>query len=370
MGVLKMFSHTHYVPILKWKMGEYQALDRLAPNVKDALTPLLEIPRVGFDHEAGRDRETVDAHLGDFGRRLKQKWQAHRCFVDLALVPATERMADGSHCLTAVFDFARQHGCSAIPVVRLASDPAFQAAVAAIVVTDRRGACLRITAEDLSRPALGTEITALARRIGLPLGEIDLVFDYGAPGHSSAATLARHLEADLRLVPWVNRWRTFTIAAGSYPASMAGIARPFAIVPRLEWQAYQTLIASLPSGARIPTFGDYAVAHPEAPELDMRIIKPFAKLRYTITDSWHIAVGQPVRSHGFQQYHQLCADVVAQTYFDGASFSAGDAYIDGCAGGAVSNGNLSTWVWVGTNRHLTKVVSDLASLHALSIAAE
>ncbi|MFV4641032.1 beta family protein [Mycobacterium tuberculosis] len=41
-----------------------------------------------------------------------------------------------------------------------------------------------------------------------------------------------------------------------------------------------------------------------------------------------------------------------------------------CAAGTVTTGNLSTWVWVSTNRHLTKVVDDLASAHALSVAAE
>lgn len=40
------------------------------------------------------------------------------------------------------------------------------------------------------------------------------------------------------------------------------------------------------------------------------------------------------------------------------------------AAGTVTTGNLSTWVWVSTNRHLTKVVDDLASAHALSVAAE
>ncbi len=34
-----MFTHRHYVPILKWKQGEYQALSRLSNVVKDNLTP-------------------------------------------------------------------------------------------------------------------------------------------------------------------------------------------------------------------------------------------------------------------------------------------------------------------------------------------
>ena len=46
-----MFTQRHYVPVLKWKQGEYQALYRLSNAVKDNLTPLLEIPPIGFDFE-------------------------------------------------------------------------------------------------------------------------------------------------------------------------------------------------------------------------------------------------------------------------------------------------------------------------------
>ncbi|MBC8064361.1 MAG: hypothetical protein H7Y17_05990, partial [Chlorobia bacterium] len=39
-------------------------------------------------------------------------------------------------------------------------------------------------------------------------------------------------------------------------------------------------------------------------------------------------------------------------------------YIADCAVGSEPTGNLTTWTWVSTNRHLTKVVDDLATLFA------
>jgi hypothetical protein len=190
------------------------------------------------------------------------------------------------------------------------------------------------------------------------------------PNYLPIAVYVRTMSTIMSLVPMLNRWRTLTIAGTSYPQSVAGIASPYQLVPRLEWQAYRSFVATLGSETRIPTFGDYGVAHPDLVELDMRMVKPFAKLRYTIDDNWHIARGTPVRTHGFAQYQQMCATLVALPYFSGAAYSAADAYIADCAAGAVTTGNLSTWVWVSTNRHLTKVVDDLASVHGLSIAAE
>ncbi len=360
-----MFNHRHYVPILKWKMGEYQALSRLTDPVKDRLTPLLEIPPVGFDHETGQDRESADAHLGDFGRRLKSKWQARPCFVDLKWLPAHTRMAGGGHCVEAVFAASRAENCVTIPVVSFASDPAFIASVATIIRIDRRGVCLRVGMLDFDRPALSADIEVLLRRLGVTWAETDLVVDFGTPNFIPYAAFVRTVPTLLGLLPSINRWRTVTLAGTSYPQSVAALAPPFQIIPRHEWVAYRTFVGMLGRESRIPTFGDYGVAHPDLVELDMRMIKPFAKLRYTIDDAWHVGRGTPVRTHGFGQYQQMCQTLVAQHYFSGAGFSAGDAHIAGCAAGTVATGNLSTWVWVSTNRHLTKVVADLATLHAL-----
>jgi hypothetical protein len=365
-----MFNHRHYVPVLKWKMGEYQALSRLGDVVKDRLTPLLEIPPVGFDFETGQHKESADDHLGDFGKRLRSKWQARPCFVDLKWIPPTTRCEGGQHCVEFVFATARAEGCGAIPVVGLSSDAAFLAAVGAVSRQDRRGVCLRLVLGDFDRPALATDIENLLRPLVGGWGEADLVLDLGTPTYVPIAIFTLTLTALLSRVPVLNRWRTVTIVGTSYPPSIANIAPPFQIVPRTEWQAYRAFVASLSREARIPTFGDYAVAHPDLVEMDMRVIKPFAKLRYTIDDNWHIGRGTPVRTHGFSQYRQMCTTLVAQPYFSGPAFSAGDAYIADCAVGNVPTGNLSTWVWVSTNRHLSKVVDDLAMLHGLSIAAE
>jgi hypothetical protein len=365
-----MFNHRHYVPILKWKMGEYQALNRLTGPVKDRVTPLLEIPPVGFDFETGREKESADDHLGDFGKRLKSKWQARPCFVDLRYLPAHTRMVGGRHYVDVVFETARVEACAAIPVLSFSNDAAFIAAVGRVTHLDRRGVCLRLTLSDFDRPALATDIENILRPLVGGWAEADLVIDLGTPNYIPIAVYVRTMSTLLSMVPALNRWRTLTIAGTSYPQSVAGLIAPFQIIPRYEWQAYSAFVRMLGHEARIPTFGDYAVAHPDLVEMDMRMIKPFAKLRYTIDDNWHVARGTPVRTHGFGQYRQMCATLIAQPYFSGPAYSAADAYIAECAAGRVPTGNLSTWVWVSTNRHLTKVVDDLASLHGLSIAAE
>jgi hypothetical protein len=356
-----MFTHQHYVPVLKWKQGEYQALMRLTNTVKDKLIPLIEIPAIGFDHETGRDRETIDDHLGDFGRRLKEKWHGRLCFVDTKYIPHAIRMADGSHFIGKVFGDARKEKCRAIPVVGLSNDLQSLAATATVIRTDRRGVALRLELPDFDHANLSSEIGRVLTALGVGYGDTDLIVDNGATN-----IFVQMMLALLPMIPMLNRWRTFTIVGTSYPATIAGLAPPFQQIPRQEWIKYRELVNRIGSGTRIPTFGDYAVAHPDPVDFDMRIIKPFAKLRYTFDDYWHVGRGANVRSHGFGQYQRLCRQLMAQPYFDGPGHSAGDDYIAACAEGTVPTGNLTTWVWVSTNRHLTKVVNGLATFHGPS----
>jgi len=357
-----MFNHLQYVPILKWKLGEYQALARLENAVKDRVTPLIEIPAVGYDFENSRVAKSLDDHLKDFGRRLKSKWAARASFVDAKNIAPTERLADGSHPLTRAMELARAEGCGAIPVAALSGDPDYRDAAAKAVQMDDRGAALRIVLEDFDRPSLAADVDQWLRDIGVGYGSADLVVDLCDKHFLPVTAFVQTLLVSLQRLPSLNRWRTFTVAGSSYPKTLQDIGRN-AMIPRREWALYRELVRRLGSDMRIPTFGDYVVAHPDPVELDMRLIKPFAKLRYTTTEDWYIAKGNAVRTAGFNQYSAMCEAVTHQPFFDGAAFSDGDRYIVECAAGTETTGNLTTWVWVSSNRHITRVVADISTFH-------
>lgn len=363
-------DHRHYVPILKWKLGEYQALMRLHSAVKDALTPLIEIPPIGYDHENQRNSKSIDDHLLPFGKRLKDKWQSRPCFIDLTLIDEEGLMAGGAHPLAYVFDQARANGCGAIPVIRLSSDTAYRNAVATAAELDRRGICLRLTAADFSRANLAGDVNDLlsAIRIGAP--DVDLVLDMETQPHRQVVPVfSRTMVSLINDVPLLARWRSFVIAGTAYPESVSHIRAPFEMLPRTEWAVYKAVTAMLPSTVRLPTFGDYTVSYPVLPGIDMRMVDPIAKLRYTTESDWYIGRGAQVKANGFDQYRGMCATLVAQPFFRGAGFSDGDRVIDECASGSGTTGNLTVWSSVATNHHLTQVVDDLANFYAALAAA-
>lgn len=40
-----------YVPSLRWRLGEYQALSRLSEGAKERIVPFIVVPEIEFDFE-------------------------------------------------------------------------------------------------------------------------------------------------------------------------------------------------------------------------------------------------------------------------------------------------------------------------------
>lgn len=103
--------------------------------------------------------------------------------------------------------------------------------------------------------------------------------------------------------------------------------------------------------------------------MDMRLVKPAGTIRYTIDDAWFIVKGPNVRDHKFGQYKGHCQTIMASGYYAGPDFSEGDEYIEKCAKGIGSTGNLYVWRRVGTSHHIEKLVRDVSSLFCSLTAA-
>jgi hypothetical protein len=104
-----MFDHKHYVPILKGRKGEYGALETLSPAVKNALTPLIEIPPIPWDWQEEQPAKSIGSHLEKVGVNLQRCWPSDRPLcLDLLWISESERMSDGGHPLEYVFRTARE----------------------------------------------------------------------------------------------------------------------------------------------------------------------------------------------------------------------------------------------------------------------
>jgi hypothetical protein len=363
------FDHNHYVPCLRWKQGEYQAVLRLGAAARDFITPLIEVPEMGFDFETRSESKTIRKHLEPFAKRVHEKWGTRPCFVDVLHIPPEKVMTDGRHPVSFLFDALRTARCSAVPVTGLARDSGYQRAVKQAVSRDGSGLCLRVNIEEAAKPGLKDKTNALLANVDIDVEVCDLNLDLGAPNFEPVEGFAKLVEALIRKLPYLGRWRTFTIMGTSFPSSMAEIKRSPATIPRSEWILYKRLVSSLlKANVRLPTFGDYGISHPALLSMDMRLVKPSATIRYTTDDGWFIVKGPNVRENRYEQYRDHCRTVTGSACYMGSRFSEGDRYIFECAAGSASTGNLTTWRKVGTSHHLEKVVRDISNLFGSSAA--
>jgi len=157
--------------------------------------------------------------------------------------------------------------------------------------------------------------------------------------------------------------RSFAVLGTSTVRSMAELEKGVTRLPRLEWDFYRELLSK--AGRRID-FGDFTTRHPEAPAEFQPFMKPGAKIRYTGEKETVIIKGGSVQtSPGYEQFYDLSKLLTQQPEYKGATYSWGDKRINDASEGIGTPGNLTTWISVEANHHITLVVDQLSSFGEL-----
>jgi hypothetical protein len=355
-----------YIPCLRWKQGEYQAISRLSSTARSSIMPIIEIPEQGYDFEEKQTTKTLDEHLLLFTHRVKKKWGTNgECYLDMHHVPLSQSLGDGRRPADLVFDNLKANNIRFVPVSRLHEDSFYESALYNFVKRENCGFCLRVNLDEFGEDDFETKAADFLHSFGLTFSECDMILDLGAINFDPIAVFSSLLTDMMKSKSRLHQWITFGIIGTSFPQTLAGNPQGISYLPRNEWVLYKLLFTSLQNeGVRIPIFGDYTINHPEVITVDMRIIKPSANIRYTIDDKWLICKGQNVRDYGLSQFQQLCQMTVNTKHYNGQKYSYGDDYIYKCAQGTAKTGNLSTWREVGTNHHIEMLVRDLSNLVA------
>ena len=201
----------HYVPCLRWKQGEYLALSRLSPGTKSLLTPLIEIPEIGYDFEKRSDSKTIDEHLAKLAHRVEANWGHRHCFVDTRLIESSERMKTGQHPLAFVFDDLRSKGILAIPVIDLRQDFNCQKAISETVAVDRRGVCARINIEEAAKSDFKDSLDDLLQKHHVGTGDCDFILDLGSPNFDPIDGFVNLLTGLIQRLPYLDEWRSLVL---------------------------------------------------------------------------------------------------------------------------------------------------------------
>ena len=231
----RAFGWNHYVPVLRWKRGEYRALKAIANDVRPWITPLIELV-------------PVDEHKQD--DRLK--WLAETCagetlFLDLGLLPQGLRL-HGEGPWRFVSRFCDKTGIKAVPVLDpLASTQQRQAVMAAAEHLGN-SLCIRAPRSIAGLDTLPLRVANVLSDIGTRVKDINLIVDLGPIG--SRPPNPRLVYGELRDV---GSWRTFSLVGGAFPENLTAYPVGEHDLPREDWLYWRETVFGKASGSRIPT---------------------------------------------------------------------------------------------------------------------
>jgi hypothetical protein len=373
------FDHSHYVPILKGKQGELNALQNSDPKLLTKFTPLIEVPPIPPEWPEGQNEpipaKTIDEHLKAvtkaFAKSLKN---IPSLFLDGFYIELEDELEDGSSPIDALFRAMRASKIQFIPTLGLDRVEDYADSVKAATESDGRGCCLRLVESDLESFAeLSGQVDSLLKFLSVPQSEVDLLLDFGSKVPQKSA-----LPFLIDALPSLNEWRTLTIASSSFPDSMMGQkTNTVEELEREEWLAWLSVRSKKKAVKRVPTYGDYAINHPVLAEINPRLMLMSPNIRYTDSVNYVVAKGQaqprkkkkptPEETAARDllapnvQYPKLAAKLKEHSAWKGKKFSWGDEFIDKCSRKECV-GNATDWRAVGTCHHIALVVKQLANL--------
>ncbi len=348
-----MFDHRHYVPVLRWKRGEWRALKLVAESDRVLITPLFEITPKNLEPDS------LETRLQQFAETMADCWGNRHAFIDTALLPASFRTPSGA---SALFELARRGkaiGLNLIPVTSLGRD---RDEIESFRLTAEHlgtGTAIRIKKDQFANPELNRRVTDLCERLDLRPASVDLIFDYERtdPDAPRIAKLFSTIES-------LAQWRTVTVISGAFPKDLSNFSVGEHEHPRLDWLWWREQVVPPQGLIRIPAFGDYTTQHAVYSEPPARA-NFSASIRYASDSHWVVMRGEAVFKDdgpGFAQWPANAQLLSEREEFCGAEFSAGDDYIFKTGQQFKRTGNAETWLSAAVNHHLVFTSRQVAKL--------
>lgn len=367
------FDDSHYVPVLKGKQGELDAIRETAGEERGHFIPLLEVPPIPPKYLEGEDdpvpSKSITSHVKDVAEKfVRALGTVAPAFVDGFYIENEDELDGGLEPIAGLFAEFRRTGVIFVPVIGLDRVKEYGQAVRDAVSKDKRGCCLRLVESDLEALSdLEAQVGSLMDFMRVEASQVDLIMDFGP-----AVPLRSALPYQINALPFLKKWRSLTVASSSFPVNMAEVAQNSIVeFERREWTAWTFLRSKRKTLVRMPTFGDYAISHPGLVEVDPRIMRMSPNIRYTAELNYVVAKGEAysrkkdrTKKSGIaasDQYPKLAKMIMNHGSWAGKKFSWGDKFIEACSRRACV-GSPTNWRAVGTSHHIACVVRQIANL--------
>jgi len=368
----------NYLPILKAKLGEFQALTNAKQAHLRRMLPLFEVGRIGEKtRNAARFKESsalTCAYLDEIVQKIATVRKGRAVLVDAFQWPADATTETGEHIMPYMYFRLQSMGVDVVPVIGYDrwDSRAYRLAMQGFELSADGYYCLRLDSHAIEDAEDSTFFEESLRNILDDLGveprRCAVLLDFGDVTAMSLEGLVEQGEMVMHILAPLG-FKFFATAGCSLPPSIDRAVHKqnsTGKVMRKELLLWQALRMGYPRVRWL--FGDYGVRGPNAAD-DITAPDANGKIRHTIGQNHFVVRGHSVRTGDKgAQMHRLAREVVNSPHYMGEDFSWGDAEILARSRRDTRPGNHTTWIAIDTSHHVAWVTAEIEEFE-LSAAA-
>lgn len=328
-----------YVPILKFRAGEQQAIKNLDEAISDQICPLFEIhkPKDGVNLS-----EQIAACWYDrpfFFYPTPDWYEEYEDINEWVNIP------DGDFC-----NICKNQ--SATPVL----DLSMLDAISDWAFLPQQGVAIRIRNNEFAE--VENMLNPVFSSSPLKRATTDLILDLQYAYQSDLFAKESVLKGTLPYIDGIGEYRSIIISSCSFPKELPQMEvnriYPF---PRTESQIHAKALDLTNRFHFTYVYSDYGCTNLEEIQFE-KWMSPNFKIKYSTNDEYLFIKGLPTKHGGLDvaRISTLCSTLVNSGKFCGDGFSWADTCIYQLATGTAKNGgNLTTWVSYSMNHHMTLI---------------
>lgn len=356
-----------YVPILRAKAGEFEALKNLKPIYSQKIWPFFEIPQLTDSDKKSKALKDSPQIKKDFltniANGISNINTSNSIFFDLFDWKADSYIETGEHVLSYMYRTLGSSGTLVHPVIGFDRWDIldYQNSLKGLVVPEGTIYCLRIDSTSIDDAYDVDYFTDTIREIldsiGLSGGEVIIMFDFGDVTHKSIISMHADMEHLINSIEGFG-FAAIMIAGCSFPIIINDAVKEIDstdLVERKEIHVWKAIYSDI--SARL-LFADYGIRNPKGAD-GIVAVHANGKIRYTIENKYFVARGHSKQkgNKGAQMY-DLARNIVNSPYYLGSGFSWGDERIDACSKEEIKGGPTQ-WISYDTNHHISFVVEEV-----------
>ena len=363
---------SNYVPILKAKKGEFDALSHLTEGDMKKITPWFDVSML-----TDKDKKKLETKgelpivykLNSVANGIANVCSGHEVYIDLPQWPTNGQTEHGEHVISHMINRLDSLGVSVNPVIDFESwdDPVYSDVFKKIRLSKRQCICIRLSmnidtvAEILTDPDyIKDHMESILKSLNVTHKQTALLIDFSDIS-SANKTVPDMIEQASKAIALLSQYKfnNMMMAGCSMPPFISSAVKSqndVGIVIRKEMIAWQAILEDTPSLNL--TFSDYCVRGPSSAEVGYGNTTN-GKIRYSIDKNYFIARGYPL-STGLkgEQHYGLSEKIINSGYYMGRSFSWGDDRIHRCSEEEFK-GNACNWIAIDTNHHMKTVLAEI-----------